>query len=159
MKKIVGVIVNPIAGMGGRVGLKGSDGEEILRKAIDLGAVPVSPRRTLEALKRLASIKSHIELLTYPYEMGEEEAREIGFDPVVIGSIKRGETMPSDTRRAGREMADAKVDLLLFSGGDGTARDIYDAVGETLPVLGIPSGVKIQSAVYATTPMMAGELA
>lgn len=159
MKKKVGLIVNPVAGMGGSVALKGSDGEETLRKAIALGATPISPQRTVEALRRLVSIKDHIELITYPYDMGEEEARENGLSPTVIGSIRRGETSSFDTQKAATEMAALNPDLLLFAGGDGTARDIYDAVGNAVPVLGIPSGVKIHSAVYAINPAMAGELA
>lgn len=159
MKKRLGLIVNPVAGIGGRVALKGSDGLETIQRARELGATPISPQRTVEALKRLFSIKDNIELYTYPYEMGEEEVRESGFHPIVIGSIKRGETSPQDTQRAAKEMAELKVDLLLFAGGDGTARDIYDAVSDALPVLGIPAGVKIHSAVYAINPPMAGELA
>ena len=159
MKKKVGLIVNPIAGMGGRVALKGSDGKETLRRAIALGATPGSPQRTIEALKRMVRIKDHLELLTYPHEMGEDEAKESGFNPIVMGSIKKGKTSPSDTRKAAKEMAELRVDLLFFAGGDGTARDICDAVGNTVPALGIPTGVKIHSAVYAINPSMAGELA
>ncbi len=159
MKKRLGLIVNPIAGMGGAVALKGSDGKDTLRKAIELGATPLSPRRTVEALKALVPIRESLDLITYPDDMGEEEARESGFLPLVIGSIERGETTAWDTERAAREMAAQEVDLLLFSGGDGTARNIYDSVGNTLPVLGIPSGVKVHSAAYAINPRMAGELA
>jgi predicted polyphosphate/ATP-dependent NAD kinase len=159
MKKKVGLIVNPVAGMGGRVALKGSDGRETILKAIELGATPLSGQRTVEALKRLVSTVHDIELMTYPHDMGEEEARESGLSPIVIGSVKRGETTCLDTQKAAKEMAALRIDLLLFAGGDGTARDIYDAVGETLPVLGIPSGVKIHSAVFAINPPMAGELA
>jgi predicted polyphosphate/ATP-dependent NAD kinase len=159
MKKKLGLIVNPIAGMGGRVALKGSDGKETIRKAIELGAIPTSPKRTVEALKRLMMIKDNIELISYPYDMGEEEAKESGFNPTVIGSITKGETTSFDTCRAAKEMAALNTDLLLFAGGDGTARDIYDAVGNTIPVLGIPAGVKIHSAAYAINPLIAGELA
>lgn len=158
MKKRVGLLVNPVAGMGGRVALKGSDGRETLLRAIELGATPLSPQRAVAALKRLVPIKESIELITYPYDMGEEEARECGIAPVVLGSVTRGETTSLDTRRAAKEMAAMKVDLLLFAGGDGTARDIYDAVGDRLAVLGIPSGVKIHSAVFAITPLRAGDL-
>jgi len=158
MKKKLGLVVNPIAGMGGRVALKGSDGKETIRKAIELGSTPVSPKRTAEALKRLMRIKGDIELITYPYDMGEEEAKESGFNPTVIGSITKGETTSSDTCRAAKELAVLNTDLLLFAGGDGTARDIYEAVGNTIPVLGIPAGVKIHSAAYAINPLMAGEL-
>lgn len=151
--------MNPVAGMGGRVGLKGSDGQEILRRARELGAKPESPGRAVEALGRIAGIKSNIELIAYPCEMGEDEARECGFNPTVIGSIKSGKTTSQDTKRAAREMLGSKVDLLLFAGGDGTARDVCDVIGDKIPVLGIPAGVKIHSAVFGTSPKSAGDLA
>lgn len=158
MKKL-GVIVNPVAGMGGRVGLKGSDGIEILRKARELGARPESPRRAVEALKIIAGIKEEIEVLAYPEEMGANECREAGLNPEVIGNIKSGATSPEDTMEAARQMAERGVDLILFAGGDGTARNIYTAIGPGIPVLGIPAGVKIHSAVYAINPRSAGEVA
>ena len=158
MKKL-GVIVNPVAGMGGRVGLKGSDGIEILKKAREMGAEPESPRRALEALKIIAKLKDEIEVLAYPDEMGADECRQAGLEPEVIGSIKSGETSPEDTMEAAREMAQKGVDLILFAGGDGTARNIYTAIGPQIPVLGIPAGVKIHSAVYAINPRSAGEVA
>lgn len=155
----LGLIVNPIAGMGGRVGLKGTDGHAIVEKAKALGAEAESPRRTVIALRRLNRIKDNIELITYPYEMGEDEAKECDFLPTVIGSVKRGNTTSLDTKTAARELLALQVDLLLFAGGDGTARDIYDSIGNNIPVLGIPSGVKIHSGVYATSPQNAGDLA
>ena len=158
MKKL-GVIVNPIAGIGGRVGLKGSDGRELLRKARGLGARPESPMRAAEALKVLSKIKDTIELITYPAEMGEDVCRQAGFSPQVIGSIRSGETTAEDTHRAAQQMAAQGADLLLFAGGDGTARNIHDAVRNTVPALGIPAGVKIHSAVYAITPRSAGDVA
>jgi len=158
-KKKLGLIINPIAGMGGSVGLKGSDSYDILKKARELGAKPESPRRTVDALRNITHIKDNIELITCPYEMGEEEARECGFSPTVIGSIKRDRTTSHDTENAAKEMLRLKVNLLLFAGGDGTARDIYNVIGDRMPALGIPAGVKIHSAVYATSPKNAGDLA
>jgi predicted polyphosphate/ATP-dependent NAD kinase len=157
--KRLGLIVNPVAGMGGRVGLKGSDGAEALRKARELGATPVSPERAVEALRRLSPLRDQIEVLTYPSEMGEDEAREAGLSPRVIGEIAPGETTSADTRAAAKAMLNAGVDLILFAGGDGTARDICESVGSRVPVLGIPAGVKIHSAVFAITPASAGDLA
>lgn len=158
MKKKLGFIVNPVAGMGGRVGLKGSDGIEILQKAKELGAVPEAPRRAMDALERLVEIKDEVEVITFPFDMGEDEARQCGLNYRVVGSIKQGETTPEDTKEAAHQMMNLGVDLILFAGGDGTARNIYDAIGTAVPVIGIPAGVKIHSAVYATTPRNAGEL-
>jgi predicted polyphosphate/ATP-dependent NAD kinase len=158
MKKL-GVIVNPIAGLGGKVGLKGTDGANVVWLAKWLGAEPESPKRAVEALKIISRIKESIEVITYSGEMGEEECRAAGLATKVIGSIKSGETTPEDTVKAAQEMVAEGVDLLLFAGGDGTARNIYDVVGHQVPVLGIPSGVKIHSAVFAVNPRGAGEVA
>ena len=153
------MIVNPVAGMGGKVGLKGTDGQEILEKAISLGSEPITPKRTQEALTRLSTIKSQFELITYPGEMGEQIALDCGYKPKVLGLITPGKTTAEDTQNAAKEMLQQKVNLLLFAGGDGTARDIYNVVKDKLTVLGIPSGVKMQSAVYASSPVRAGDLA
>jgi len=145
--------------MGGKVGLKGTDGQEIVKKAMELGATPVSLVRATEALQMIAPIKDEIELIAYPFEMGEDEARNCGFDPIIIGAITRGETTATDTNNAAREMLKLRVELILFAGGDGTARDIYEAIGQEVPALGIPAGVKIHSGVFAVNPRKAGELA
>jgi len=157
--RTLGLIVNPVAGLGGRVGLKGSDGTDIQRQALALGALPEAQRRAREALEALQPSRDELVLFTYPGEMGEDAAREAGCEPRVIGAITRGATTSRDTRQAALAMQRLGVDLLLFAGGDGTARDIYTAVGEEQPVLGIPAGVKIHSAVFGTSPASAGEVA
>ncbi|MFA7412243.1 MAG: ATP-NAD kinase family protein [Tissierellaceae bacterium] len=154
----LGFIVNPIAGMGGRVGLKGTDGPEILEKALNLGAIPESPEKAKRALKVLLPIKDQIEIYTYPGIMGEEETRSLGFNPRVLGSEKE-DYQSKDTEEAAREMVARGVDLILFAGGDGTARNIYSAIGTEVPVIGIPAGVKIHSGVYASHPKAAGQIA
>ena len=158
-KKKLGLIVNPVAGLGGRVGLKGSDGLEIQRRALALGAVPQAAGRAAQALERLRPLADQFDLIAYPGEMGEAPALACGLAPAVIGAIRPGQTTAADTRRAAGEMLALAVDLLLFAGGDGTARDLCLAVGQALPVLGIPAGVKIHSAVFATGPASAGDLA
>ena len=154
--KRIGLIVNPYAGLGGRVGLKGSDGVETRRKALEMGAVPRSPARTVEALLELRELAEFM-IVTYPGQMGEDEVRDAGFEPEVIGATS-GETSAEDTKRAASEMLEMDVDLIIFSGGDGTARDIYSVIGDRVPVLGIPTGVKIHSGVYAIDPRSAGLL-
>ncbi len=159
MKKL-GLIINPIAGMGGKVGLKGTDGPDIAEKARSLGARPESAEKAATALQMLAPVRDRIELYTCPGPMGEAVARKCGFDPILACKISEPSSA-EDTEIAVRKMQDRGVDLILFAGGDGTARNIYDVLGEKteLPVIGIPAGVKIHSAVYATTPRNAGELA
>jgi len=130
--KRLGLIVNPTAGMGGKVGLKGTDGIEALEKALKLGAKPIAPALAVEALKEIAE-KEKIELITYPGAMGEDEAREAGLKVKVIGGIE-SRTTADDTKRAAREMGEI-VDLILFAGGDGTARDVCDAVDGKIAAL------------------------
>jgi predicted polyphosphate/ATP-dependent NAD kinase len=156
--KKLGLIVNPVAGLGGRVGLKGSDGLHVQRKALTLGAVPHAGDRAAEALDKLRQV-ADLEIVTWAGQMGEDVARACGFCPTIAGAADSDHSTAEDTRAAAREMRELGVDLLLFAGGDGTARDICEAVGEDLPALGIPAGVKIHSAVYATNPLNAGELA
>ena len=155
----LGLIINPIAGIGGRVGLKGSDGADIQKVAFARGAVPQSNLRAALALEVLTPLQDKLELVTSPGTMGEIVARQCGLAPQVIGRLPQSSTSAEDTRRLAQAMLNIPVDLLLFAGGDGTARDIYAAVGVELPALGIPAGVKIHSAVFATNPRTAGELA
>lgn len=157
--KRLGLIVNPLAGIGGRVGLKGSDGAEIQKWAIELGAVPEAEKRTAMAVKALQPWQQDWEIITCPGEMGESVLRQNGILPLVIGEISPGTTTQEDTRLAAQAMLGSQVDVLLFAGGDGTARDVFIAIGDQLAVIGIPAGVKIHSGVFATHPYAAGELA
>jgi predicted polyphosphate/ATP-dependent NAD kinase len=152
----LGLIVNPVAGLGGRVGLKGTDGGETQRRAYALGARPMAALRAGLALDRLE--RAPLALVAAPRAMGEDVARAHGFEPAVIGDA-RDETDGGDTRAAARAMMEAGVDLLLFCGGDGTARDVLDGVGANLPVLGVPAGVKMRSGVFAATPASAADAA
>ncbi len=155
----LGLIVNPIAGLGGSVGLKGTDRPEIVRQARALGAVPQAPRRATEALQALAAARADgVTLLAAAGAMGCDEAVAAGFAPETV-VVAGGESSARDTERAAQAMAERAVDLILFAGGDGTARDLYRALGTRVPVVGIPAGVKMHSAVYATNPRAAGALA
>jgi predicted polyphosphate/ATP-dependent NAD kinase len=156
---ILGLIINPIAGIGGRVGLKGSDGVATQREALSRGAMPQAHLRAQRALEELLPLKEELELVTPPGAMGESLREELGFAGWMIGQMHEGATSAEDTIRVAEAMSRLPVDLLLFAGGDGTARDIYRAVGAKLPVLGIPAGVKIHSAVFAINPRTAGEVA
>jgi predicted polyphosphate/ATP-dependent NAD kinase len=155
----LGLVVNPIAGMGGRVALKGSDDPELVAAARVRGAEPVAPTRAIEALRTVAAAgDGDLVLVSYSGEMGEHEAREAGLDVEVVGTIGRV-TTAADTRAAALAMVEEGVDLLLFAGGDGTAVDVLEAIGDRLPVVGVPAGVKMHSAVFALNPRSAGEVA
>ena len=156
--KTVGFIVNPVAGMGGTVGLKGTDGKAILKKAITLGAKPVAPARAESFLSELKPLKGKIRLIVGAGSMGENEAQNCGFSCTVIGKRKK-ETSAKDTMEIAKRIKEMGANLLVFCGGDGTARDVLNAVGISLPVLGVPTGVKMHSAVFAVNPKAAAKIA
>ncbi len=157
MAPLLGLLVNPVAGMGGRVGLHGTDGPLRLAEARRRGAGSVTGPRARRSLQRLAG--RDVVVLTGPGPMGS--------DAVASGTLRvrplelqvGAETTAADTQRAARMMADAGAALVLFAGGDGTAADIVRAIGQRVPILGIPSGVKMRSGVFAASPEAAGELA
>lgn len=151
----VGLIVNPVAGMGGSVGLKGTDGD-MYAKALELGAEPVSPARAREFLSHLRRC-DEIRLFAAPGPMGADYAEAAGLSFETVG-VLAAEPSPEDTRTIARAMLDAGAELIAFAGGDGTARDIADAVDLHLAVVAIPAGVKVYSSVFAYSPRAAAEL-
>jgi predicted polyphosphate/ATP-dependent NAD kinase len=154
MKKI-GFLINPIAGMGGAVGLKGTDGK--LAEATSRGAVPQAKNRakiTLEALKN----NQNLMFLTPSGGMGEDALKETNLDRIQVISYPENDSTAQDTKIAAQRFCEEGVDLILFCGGDGTARDIFDIVGRNVPILGIPAGVKMYSGVFAVNPIIAAEI-
>ena len=155
MRKAIGLIVNPVAGMGGSVGLKGTDGD-MYKKARELGAEPVTPKRTNDLLTHIER-KDAITLLVAPGKMGERYVAGFDVPFTVIGEIGE-ETSAEDTKRTAEEMVGRGIELLIFVGGDGTARDIYDAIGSRIPVVGVPAGVKVFSSAFALSARAAAEM-
>jgi predicted polyphosphate/ATP-dependent NAD kinase len=176
-RPMLGLVVNPIAGLGARVGLHGTDGEAAVVEAVARGARPIALERARVALLALSDAWPHGRALpivvTPPGAMGADAlptGREVDLELEVVAGGYREPTTAEDTIEAVAEMTERAVDLILFAGGDGTARDVAAALsagraakdatrGSVHPVLGIPAGVKVQSAVFATSPRAAGALA
>jgi predicted polyphosphate/ATP-dependent NAD kinase len=154
----LGLIINPLAGIGGSVGLKGSDGDDIVAEALARGAEQKSNQRAALALDVLQPLKEQVQIITCPAQMGQDPVANKGFEYQLLPGIHSDQTSAEDTRNAARQLLEKKVDIILFAGGDGTARDICAVVEDRIPVIGIPAGVKIHSAVYAVTPKAAGEV-
>ena len=150
----IGFLVNPVAGMGGPVGLKGTDG--MVSEAVRRGAKRRSPARGAEALSLLKD--TELEFLTCSGEMGQNVMRDAGIPTFQVVYHYDGESTSLDTRAAVRTFMEHGVNLVLFCGGDGTARDIAGITGEKIPVLGIPAGVKMYSAVFAINPASAAAI-
>jgi predicted polyphosphate/ATP-dependent NAD kinase len=157
----IGFVVNPIAGLGGKVGLKGTDG--VAKEALARGAEPLAPERAAEFLREFREQlgETKVELLTCPALMGAEEAEASGLCTQVLHMSVGAETTAKDTQAAVKLLAEAEVDLIVFVGGDGTARDILDALktNGAIPVLGVPAGVKMYSGIFAINPTLAADAA
>lgn len=153
----IGLIINPYAGLGGSVGLKGSDGADTVARARELGATEKAGKRVESALALLTDYKSQLKFVTVAGAMGADLCEQMGFD-YEVAFEPEADLSAQDTRAAAKQLATANIDLLLFAGGDGTARDICASYPDDQPVLGIPAGVKIHSGVYAISPKAAGRV-
>lgn len=156
--KNIGLVVNPIAGMGGKVGLKGTDGRDILEEARALGSQPEAGIKAVRALKKLHPLKDELTILVANGVMGEDVVKAAGLNyEVVYESI--AETNSNDTKVLCNIFEERAVDLIIFVSGDGTARDICQTIEGRIPVIGVPAGVKIYSSVFGNSPESAGQLA
>lgn len=155
----LGFIINPIAGIGGSVALKGSDGDGIAEQALALGATAKANQRASLALSILLPYRDDIIVYCANDLMGEMTAQALGFKTQVVFQTDKPEhTTAEDTENTVKALLAEHVDILLFAGGDGTARNVCKIVGDKFPVLGIPAGCKIHSGVYAVTPKAAGRV-
>ncbi|MCP5179669.1 MAG: NAD(+)/NADH kinase [Pseudomonadales bacterium] len=154
----VGLIVNPVAGVGGPVALKGSDGVGIVAEAFRRGAVPRAGERVAQMLSGLsAETLAQVAWYAAAGAMGGALLADAGVDWQCVDR-PQATTSAEDTRRLARALLTAGVSVLVFAGGDGTARDIAAVVGTQVTVVGIPAGVKMHSGVFATSPRNAAEL-
>ncbi len=150
---IVAFIVNPIAGMGGRVGLKGTD--NVLQEAIRRGAKPIAWKRAEEFLLSFSSLDG-IQFIAPEGDMGGRILERVGIRKYVKlrGYPNYPNTTAEDTKRAVLEALEYNPEVIVFVGGDGTARDIISVCKEK-PILGVPAGVKMYSSVFALSPIHA----
>lgn len=151
----LGIIVNPFCGLGGSVGLKGSDGFETVQEALRRGAVPQANRKAVQAVDAIRKDFPQLKIVTVGGAMGEAVAQ----GAEVIHRPDPTNTTGIDTTAAAKAMSDYDVDLILFVGGDGTARDVAAGTSSSIPILGVPAGVKMHSSVFAKTGRNAGRLA
>ncbi|WP_234995044.1 ATP-NAD kinase family protein [Microbulbifer donghaiensis] len=156
--KKLGLIINPWAGVGGPAGLKGSDGAETVQQALAAGIEPQSHKRAAIALTALESFREQLEILCFAGNMGEDAAKALNFATRVVGQAESEPSTPADTEAAAQVIREAGADLIVFVGGDGTARNMVNALGDDFPVLGIPAGVKMHSACFAISPRAGGEV-
>jgi predicted polyphosphate/ATP-dependent NAD kinase len=151
----VGLIVNPVAGMGGSVGLKGTDG--MVEEARTRGGIPRASERAKVTLTLLVH-QDGLKFLTCSGAMGEDVLRAVNIQDYEVAYHYKGESSAEDTRKAAQRFCSSGVDLILFCGGDGTARDVFSGAGRDVPILGIPAGVKMYSGVFAVDPSTAAEI-
>lgn len=149
------LIVNPYAGIGGEAALKGSDGQT--EQALAYSNELRTPQRTLRFLQALDDCLPHIDFITAQGLMGEAMLKQMQASIAVVAKVEQP-SKAGDSQRVAQELAQYKPDLLVFVGGDGTARDMVDSIGLSVPALGVPGGVKMQSAVFAISPEAAAEV-
>lgn len=154
----LGIIINPYAGIGGATALKGSDGKLTRELALAQGAEKLANQKMQRALAEIRQHIDRVSIFTVAGEMGEQTARQFGFNVTLVHKPTVHQTEPEDSVLAAKKLVELGVDIIAFAGGDGTATDIFQAIGDVVPVLGIPAGCKIHSGVYAVSPSTAGKV-
>lgn len=154
----LGLVINPFAGIGGAMALKGSDGAQVRAQALAMGAEKKANHRTETALRELLAFRDCIQVYTVAGEMGADLCLKLGFQYQIVYTPQSEQTEAEDTQNFVEKLSEFHIDMLLFAGGDGTARNICAVIPEALPALGVPAGVKIHSGVYAITPRAAGRV-
>lgn len=154
----LGVVVNPFAGIGGALALKGSDGADVREKALAMGAEKKLTKKMAKALSIVEALSEQFTIVTAAGEMGEDVCASLGLPFEVVYKSASQQTEGEDTERAVQAFLNCNLDVILFAGGDGTARNVCKVVGEKVPVLGVPAGCKIHSGVYCVTPSAAGQV-
>ena len=154
--KRIGVIINPIAGVGGQAGYKGSDDAEMRRRAMDAGYKKNAALRAAECLQVLKNLNGY-HVIAPVAEMGGDMLSSLGIEYEGLECCQRVTTC-EDTKRCAGIYKKLGVDLVVFCGGDGTARDICEVLSNQIPVLGVPAGVKMYSACFSINPYLAGEI-
>ncbi|MBI1732144.1 MAG: NAD(+)/NADH kinase [Gammaproteobacteria bacterium] len=155
----IGLIVNPIAGLGGRAGVKGTDTPEQFSAARALGIEATAVDRSRRALQCLLPMARRLRFYSGAGLLGENVLTGMFGDLQLCDRAGTGESSAGSTRRCAAQMLGRGVELLLFAGGDGTARDILASIRDRIPVIGIPCGANMQSGVFAASPEAAGTLA
>jgi len=159
----LGLLVNPDAGLGGRLGLKGSDGQaEFARSQGAEDRSGPRMRAMLEHFSTIAGTKSEeCHWVTSDGRMGSEWIPE-SISEIEFAHYSKGPTSANDTSDAISSLLASGIDLLVYAGGDGTTRDIVSALSEAgspkLPVIGVPTGVKMHSGCFASSPKAAAEV-
>ncbi|MDO6568716.1 ATP-NAD kinase family protein [Alteromonas sp. 1_MG-2023] len=154
----LGVVVNPFAGIGGALALKGSDGADVREKALAMGAEKKANEKMAKALTILDALADQFTIVTASGEMGEDVCASLGLPFEVVYRSTAVQTEGEDTENAVQAFLNCNLDVILFAGGDGTARNVCNIVGDKVPVLGVPAGCKIHSGVYCVTPSAAGQV-
>ena len=159
MDKIkIGLIVNPISGFGGPLGLKGSDSDNIWDHVTDIYNLP-SLQRTYDTLNNIdPKISNKIIFYTGSELLGEYLLKQFDFKFKIVYTSNTQRTSRNDTYELLNEFKTQNVDLIVFAGGDGTSSDLIKIIDTDIPVVGIPVGVKMYSSIFPLSPIYSSKI-
>ena len=154
MKQLkIGFFVNPVSGVGGPLGLKGSDSENIWSYINSVSELS-SFSRTSDMLDRIDSnIFEKFTLITSSGYLGEYVINDKNIDYDIVYTPEINQTTKNDTVNLLHQFIEHNVDLILYAGGDGTSVVVQSVIKDTIPVIAIPVGVKMYSGIFPLSPI------